>query len=508
MSNNDDETNQAHDHRHPCMQFLTAWRFRTRRSGIPLHRYSLPWITVCALLFNVMSGLQIQAQSLENEVAALRFEVQRLRKELDALRDEVHYHNSPSGDGQSVIYPEQARARTPSSPATSSTTVEQVQEPSVNEAVPLLVAQVAEQAQTKVESNSRLPVKIFGTLVSNTFFNTGEASWIDNPDIVLPRKSSLPPGSFSSTLRQSRIGAIVDGPLIGPMKASGFVTVDFYGGLSNFRTGQVMGIPRMLYAFMRLEGTRTAFEIGQDQMILAPRNPTSLAALYFPSLYRSGNLYLRAPQIRIERSFAAGGVGEFQATAGILAPVAGDFRFDSFVFISPNLAGERSRRPAIQARLAWRTAPSSSTAWEIAVSGHDARQQFAGRTEVSRAGSIDFDFRAGRAGLSGEWFIGQNIDALGGSLGQTAKSAGGFLEGRMKASQRLDFNVGFGLDRLFDRIASGAPLSGNSSVFGNIVYQFMPELVMSFEYRWLSTQPDAEAARRNHHFNLAFAYSF
>ena len=60
--------------------------------------------------------------------------------------------------------------------------------------------------------------------------------------------------------------------------------------------------------------------MGQDHVILAPRDPTSLAAFAFPLLFRSGNLYLRAPQVRVERSLTS----RLRATAGIVAPIGGD----------------------------------------------------------------------------------------------------------------------------------------------------------------------------------------
>src|SRR5207244_88215 len=90
-------------------------------------------------------------------------------------------------------------------------------------------------------------------------------------------------------------------------------------------TGQVMGLPRLLYGYVRLDGEKIGIEIGQDQMILAPKNPTSLLGTSFPTLYRSGNLYLRAPQIRAERLLASGDFGQIRAVGGIMAPIAGDF---------------------------------------------------------------------------------------------------------------------------------------------------------------------------------------
>ena len=87
-----------------------------------------------------------------------------------------------------------------------------------------------------------------------------------------------------------------------------------------------MGLPRLLYAFTRFEREGTALHVGQDDMMLAPRNPTSLAALSFPLLFRSGNLYLRVPQARIEQRLAGGTAAKLRLASGIVAPVGGDFR--------------------------------------------------------------------------------------------------------------------------------------------------------------------------------------
>ncbi|HEY3132913.1 MAG TPA: hypothetical protein VGL91_25910 [Acidobacteriota bacterium] len=118
----------------------------------------------------------------------------------------------------------------------------------------------------------------------------------------------------------------------------------------------------------------------------------------------------------------------------------------------------------------------------------EVRQRLLSRPTNSWAGAIDFDLQVKRLGFGGEWYVGSNINAFGGSLGQFAKSAGGFIESRLKASDRLEFNTGIGIDRLIDRRAFPALLIGNSSVFANATYQFMPELELPLEYRWLSTQ--------------------
>ncbi len=416
------------------------------------------------------------AQSVEDQLREMRAEMQRLRAELDQVKQELKTRGDLADD------------------------------------VSVIQSQIQEHAQTKVETISKFPMKVFGTIVSNTFWNTGEPNWLDIPNVALPYISGAGSGSVSSSLRQSRIGATLEGPDVAGMKLNGTVALDFFGGIPNFQTGQVMALPRLLYAYMRLDGEKTAFEIGQDHMILAPKNPTSLLGMSFPTLYRSGNLYLRAPQLRAERTLASGDSGQIRIVGGVMAPVAGDFSGPgaSYQFVPPNLAGERSETPAVQSRLSWRATPAGpyeQPKWEFGASGHYGRERYASGISPSWAAAFDFDGTAGRAGIGGEYFVGRNIDQFGGSIAQLAKSQGGFIEGRLAATSRLSFNSGYGTDRLFDQRKFGAPLSKNGTVFANGIYSFTPEFRAAFEYQRLMTRGTDER-RRNNHFNLTFAYSF
>jgi hypothetical protein len=374
-------------------------------------------------------------------------------------------------------------------------------------AIPVVQAQVSEFAQTKVESNSRFPVKIFGTISSNTFWNSNDTDWLDIPNIAMASRG----GSFSSSMRQTRIGATVDGPSVGGFKTTGVVAMDFFGGISNFNTGQTMGIPRLLYGYMRLDGERTAFEIGQDQMILAPKNPTSLTSQAFPALYRSGNLYLRAPQIRVEQTIASGPAGQLRVTAGILAPIGGDLNAAALQFVPPNLAGERSRKPAAQARVSWRAEPAGpyeKPQWEFGASGHYSQERYGATTADSYVWAADADATFGRVGFGAEFFNGRNIRAFGGAIGQTGKARGGFAEARLAATRRLAFNAGIGTDRLYSVLPSSASRRYNTSAFWNAIYQFTPEFAGSLEYRRYRTGNVPVGNALNNHFNLTFNYSF
>ena len=84
------------------------------------------------VLILLFSSQSLQAQSVEDQLRELRAEVQRLRQELDDVKQELKNRDQALDD------------------------------------VPLIQAQVQEQAQTKVETSSKFPLKIFGTVASNT----------------------------------------------------------------------------------------------------------------------------------------------------------------------------------------------------------------------------------------------------------------------------------------------------------------------------------------------------
>ncbi len=414
-----------------------------------------------------------EAPDVRQELAAMRAELQQLRAEVAALKA--------------------ARETVPA------TTVQQ------SAAVELLTAQVAELAQTKVESTSRFPVKIFGTVHANVFANSATPNWLDIPNLVNPTPADGHTGTFSATLRQTRLGFTADGPKLGSVRTSAVVAMDFFGGIPGFQTGQVMGLPRLLVAFARLDGEKTAAEIGQDQMILAPRDPTSLAAFAFPLLFRSGNLYLRTPQVRVERAITS----RLRASGGIVAPIGGDLTVEDYRFVPPALGGERSRRPGLQARISYASdEPTASRLVDVGLSGHYGWERRPSALAESWAGAVDFALRRDWIGVAGEAFAGENIDAFGGALGLDARAAGGWAELQLKPTTRFSIQAGAGVDEIRGAALQIVPRRRNQTVYGNVIFAVTPEIETSFEYRWLTTTPRGAAERSNGHFDWVFAYKF
>jgi len=371
-------------------------------------------------------------------------------------------------------------------------------------AIDIVETQVAELAQTRVESTTKMPVKLFGTVHAGVFANSANANWLDNPNLVAAPPADGHAGTMSASLRQTRLGFTADGPRIGGARTNAVLAMDFFGGIPGFQTGQAMGLPRLLVAFARIEGERTAIEIGQDHMILAPRDPTSLAAFAFPLLFRSGNLYLRTPQARVEQTLAP----HVRATAGIVAPIGGDLTGTEYLFVPPALGGERSRRPGFQGRLAYSAGEADAPRLaDVGVSGHIGWERRGNTLAKSWAGAVDFAARRDLVGVAGEVFAGDNIDAFGGALGLDARSAGGWGEVQLFPSTHVSFMAGMGLDDIRDGRRFTLPRRQNRSAYGGVIFSLTPEVQASFEYRWLRTLAGS-AERTNHHFDWVLVHKF
>ncbi len=406
------------------------------------------------------------ADEIVRELAALRAEVKQLRQELDAIKA-----------------PPAAAAPAPASQ--------------------IIESQLAELAQTKVESTTRFPLKIFGTIHAQAFLNSGTPNWLDIPNLVQPAVPD--PGTFSMALHQTRIGFTADGPTLGTVRTSGVVAFDFFGGIPGFQTGQVMGLPRILVAYARFQGERAAAQVGQDQVLLAPRDPSSLVGFAFPLLFRSGNLYLRAPQARAEYAFTP----LLRASGGIMAPIGGDLVGEQYLFVPPALGGERSERPQLQARFEVGSSdPEATRRATVGLAGNYGWERRPAGLVESWGAALDFGARRDIVGVAGELFVGDNVDAFGGALGLDARAAGGWAELQLIPTTRLSLNAGFGIDDVTSDNRALLPRRRNKSAYGNVILSLTPEIQTSFEYRWLATLPGGATERRNNHYDWVVVYKF
>jgi hypothetical protein len=197
-----------------------------------------------------------------------------------------------------------------------------------------------------------------------------------------------------------------------------------------------------------------------------------------------------------------------RAAGALVAPIGGDFTSIDYLFVPPALGGERSRRPGVQARVAYTTEDTTGPrALDIGVSGHVGWERLSTGLAQSWAAAVDFAARRDTIGVAGEAFIGDRIDAFGGGLGLDARGAGGWSELQLFPSDRLSFTAGVGLDDIRDNRRFVLPRRTNRSAFGGVMFSFTPEVQASFEYRWLETR-GTTGDQSNHHFDWVFVHKF
>lgn len=392
----------------------------------------------------------------------------------------------------------------------------------LKEQVEVNTAQIKEHAQTKVESDSKFRVKLHGMILANAFLNTNDSSLNDVPLFAPAPSNAVRKNNAGASLRQTQIGFTLDGPRLsdklGGARLSAEALFDFWGG----ETSEVLGSFRILTASARLDWERTSFIVGQQQPMISPRNPSSLAATWFLPFAAAGNLWQWRPQLMLEHRLRIGEGSELQLQGGMLMPFGG------------TLQGEVIEGgPGYEGRVNLSRSLATENKLEFGFGGYHHRRPFAfGRHVTSYAFTGDWQVPLGhRLTLTGEAFAGRAV-SLGESSGfrndrlyavtgpvnnpatqiRGVYSTGGWTQLNFKAHPTLDFNLAYGQDDPSNRdLRSGQLTSAtrlkNQAASANFIWALRQNFLVSLEYRRLWTNYPA-TQQRNGHYNLAFGYTF
>jgi hypothetical protein len=392
----------------------------------------------------------------------------------------------------------------------------------IEEQVEINSAQIKEQAQTKVESESRFRVRLFGLLLANTYLNSSDSSLEDDPLYARRADPGERKNNLGATLRQTKIGLAMTGPRMGSARLSAELETDFWGGTSGATDGDVLGFFRIRTATAQLDWDRTSIEIGQRGPIISPREPNSLAAVWIPPLANAGNLWQWRPQIAVEHRPPVGEKSEL-ILQGAFLPSFGD-RIGRSVLEGP---------PSYESRIAWRRHSDTDRHYEVGFGGHFGKRELGfGRNVNGYVVSGDWLIPLGsRFELSGEAYRGRSVSlgeesgsridryfAATGSIDDPLtvirgiRSSGGWIQLRAQARRDLEFNFAYGQEDPSDRdIRSGIFTDytrfKNQVGSANFIYRMRSNFLMSFEYRRMWT--DYSTSRfKNNHYNLGFGYLF
>jgi hypothetical protein len=463
-------------------------------------------------------GFRKSLAEMSQEVILLREEVYRLRALILSVRSNT---SSSKGATEGPQAGNEDAAATSKSQTRDENTSDHLSK--LADEVRINTARIKEQAQTKVESDSRYSVKLFGTILDNTYYNTSDRSDVAVPTAAPPPSSAVrnTGGNLGATLRQTQFGFAMSGPKLGGARLSADVNFDFFGSAGAYGSN-ALGALRMRTASARLEGPRTSLAVGLMTPMISPLNPTSLASLYYPALGESGNLWQWRPQLILERRTQIHEGDDLVLQAGLMMPFGDTVN-------GQQLAG----RPGYESRIAFARRLGAERRLEVGLGGFVHPQPFGfGRTIDSYAATGDWLIPlSSRLELSGEAFYGQSIglsEQSGGNIVDVfsfsgpldspgtvirgVHSFGGWTQVSARLIPELEFNVAFGLDDprsrdVFAGLFDNSRRLRNQTFSINSIYRFRSNFLIALEYRYIrTTYPDGRSA--NGHINIALGYLF
>ena len=490
-------------------------------------------------LADSVKELQEQVKELRSVVSDLRTESEHYRSETLALRDELRSamaqmpKAAPAAETTAVAGSSAPPADEGASVASGSDAAGRLSK--LEEAYDLLTGKVDDQYQTKVESGSKYRLRLSGMVLLNLFTTRGAvntadlADWGGDPD-ALGRSNST---GFS--LRQSQIGLEVFGPEVVGARTRGDVQVDFAGGFPRTANGVTAGLMRLRTGTIHLDWARTSVVAGQDSPFFSALSPTSFATVAEPAFANAGNLWTWTPQIRVEHRLTLTENSTMIFQGGILDGLTGEP--PTYSYVRTPQAGEFSRQPAYAGRVAW-SYRLFGQAMTLGAGAYSSRQDWGfGRKVNAWASTIDWTTPLGtRLNLSGEFYRGQALGGLGGGLYQSAifsgnpmtpstqvrglDAIGGWTQLKFRASSKIEFNTAAGQDnpfaseiRAFPYSAygvgvQGIPIVRNQSELFNVIYRPRSDLLLSAEYRHISTHAVDNNRYSADHVNLVMGILF
>ena len=469
-----------------------------------------------------MERLAKAVEQAQTQLDASRHELEAVRNELAQLRAELASH----GAGSVTAAHLPAGVSSSADPAT--------QAPDTTEQTAMQASQIATLDQVKVESASKYPLRLTGTLLLNGFVNTGRVDEAASPSSALGGS-----GNTGLSVRQTVLGFDADGPRLFGAASHADLRVDFFGSATGQPYNDVAGLVRLRTAHAALEWRRTRLFFALDRPLINPNMPESLVAVAQPELAWSGNLWSWNPQAGAGYTLGTRTRVRFEAALIDPAnPSPSSAAGSTTVPVSLASTAEASRYPGTEARIAVLGSNDERSA-QFGVGGYFAPHFVAtnpfgaGTGFDAWAATLDYKVPLGhRLVLSGSAYRGQALGGLGGGgykdyvsrlsganlVIRPLEDVGGWTQLHQGVSEHLSWNAGFGMDNAFSSQLRSYPGTGtasvygsiarNRTVFGNVIYSPSAYLKLSVEYRNLYTAPVTGRLWTSNSTGIGAAYRF
>ena len=277
---------------------------------------------------------------------------------------------------------------------------------------------------------------------------------------------------------------------------------DFYGlGVTplNLTSQENKAAPMLRHAYAQITKGRWSLLAGQTSDIISPLVPKTAN---YTVLWDQGNIGYRRPQFRVSTLANPNENVKVSAAAGIFRTLGGDLDGDKID------DGADSGVPTFEGRLAMSAKVREKGTMELGVSGHYGMEEYQaapGDTKdiASWSGNVDLKYApCDRWEFTGEFFVGENLGAYYGGVGQTVNllkneiaARGGWAELSYRPIEGLWLNAGYGVDDPDDKdfvIPIGTAdtksfIGRNSSVFGSVMYGVTSTVTVMVEVSQLAT---------------------
>jgi hypothetical protein len=490
------------------------------------------------------ASLAERVQQLSDAMARTQAQLETSQRELEEMRRQLGELRLQIAQGGPPVatQPTSAAAADPSlvSPQESSKSDSAIQD--LREHQEIQDSQIATQEQTKVESDSKYPLKVTGMLLLNAFKNTSAVDMAANPSVATGGS-----GSLGASVRQTILGFDAHGPHIFGASSFADLRVDFYGSqAASASTTSYSGYDNAKFALLRLRTahagllwSRTQAYFALDRPIISPDMPTSLTATAVPALAWSGNLWTWNPQAVITQNLSRPGSAGVELQAALIdvgdAPLTPVVPPTSTATSTGLNSAEQSSKPGVEARIALVGPDRDDGHSHIGVGGYFAPHVSSlGRNFDSWAGTLDVRFPlVARLELSGNFYRGAALGGLGGGgykdfaykpnlltggfYFRLLDDVGGWAQLKEKVNERLEFNAVYGMDDVFAGelqryyVPGGSTiqnLARNRTYTGNVIYSPSAYLLFSLEFRHLESIPIEDSPNTSNIIGLGAGYRF
>ena len=375
---------------------------------------------------------------------------------------------------------------------------------------------IEEQAQSKVESLQRFPIRITGMVLFNAYTNSRSEGAYSSPIAT----SDTSARSAGGTLSQSILGLEFFGPgtFLGG-KIRGNIQMDFYPYGGSYTATPPAGAldnltPRLRTGALIIDWGSRSLMVGREKPLIAQRDPDSLAQVGLPPLSGAGNLWDWQPQIRLEQNFHITSGNTVTLQAALYSTHETNTQLPD-----PLAATLEPARPGWEGRVQFAHRRGDEPYFELAPGFHYSVSHVAGDSIASQLVTLDGLFRPIHLiEFSGAFFGGQNAAGLGG-LGPgfrvtpdgeayAVNSRGGWLQMALFPTQRLSLHFfgGAQVNRRSDLV--GYYPQSNISFAGNVYYRLAPNVFLAFEAAQVRTAWTSGTTNLRNHYDLALAYKF